>query len=345
VSALERLVHELLQRDGEALHVVAGSASLRVKGKLARAAEPALDGEVLAAAIAALGGEDTVARARGGAPVDFGCELGGEPLRARCFAHVGGLGLVLRRVPRLVAFDDLGLPPAVKRLALLRRGLVLVSGPRGAGKTTTVAALLREIDATRTKHVVVLESPAELDGALPRTVVCQREVGRHVPTFAAGFEAALRQGAEVIFASDLPDADAIARALEAVAAGVLVLATLRASGVVRTIEQLLARAPARTAATRRGIADSLAAAVSLVQVTTADALGRVVAAEVLLRGPGVASALRDRELTSLHKIMQREDGMQTLDDALASLVKRRVISLEEAFDHAREKQRFRPRPR
>jgi twitching motility protein PilT len=345
MERLKRMVNELVSRGGDVLHVgCEASASLRVHGQLARLGEGPLSGAELEAAITALAGEDALERIKAGAPLDFVCELDGERLRARCFARAGGTALVLRRQARFGAFDDLGLPPALKRIAFLRRGFVLVAGPRRSGKTSTVAAMLHEIDASRTKHIVLLEAPLEIDLPLCRSVLSQREIGRHAPTVATAMRAALRQGAEVIFTSHLPDAESVAVALEAAAAGALVFATVRASGVLRAIEKLIDLTGDRAPVTRRGLADNLSAAISLLQLARADGQGRCVAAEVLVRGPGVASALRDGDLGALYPIMQADETMQTMDDALASLAKRRVITLDEAFDHARDKQRFR-RPR
>ena len=340
MSALTTLVRLLREREGSSLIVAAGRRpQARIKGQLHAVAD-ALDATVLAAELEAIAGADTIARVLAGEPVDFPCEIDGERMRARCTPSVTGLVLVLRSTAALSAISNLGLPSTVGRLAHLRRGFVVIAGPTGSGKTTTVGAIMNELDAGRPKHVVTIESPIDLTYDENKTAFSQREVGTHTPSFAAGIEAALRMAPDVIFVSDLPDALSAERALEAAAAGALVFVTLKASGVVRALDKIVELSPERRRATLSALAEHLSAAVSLLRVQRADGTGHVVAAEIMLRSRGVVRALREDALPTIVDAMANADNMQTMDDALAQLVKARVIAVEDAYDHARDKRRF-----
>lgn len=342
MSRLEKYLRMLSEHGASALHVgVDAPPRVRVGGRLVHLDAEGMPLAELEAEIQALTSASTLEGIRRGEPADFPCELGGARYRARCFVRHGGPTLILRATAHLSAFSKLGLPTTVQRLAHLRRGLVLVSGPTGSGKSTTIGALLGELDTGRPKHVVTLESPVELIHVHQRTTISQREVGRHTKSFATGLASAIRQRPDVIFVSDLPDGESVALALEAASAGVLVIATVRASGVVRALERLLDAAPARRQATLHALAEHLSAALSLLRLSQADGAGHVVAVELLVRNRGIVNALRADDLAAIPEIVKEADNMRTMDDALAELVEQKRIALEDAFDHARDKDRFR----
>ncbi len=343
MGSIEALVRTLKDQGGSALHLCASAPPrLRVKGRLLGLSASGPSEEELGAWVRASVGAAVWQRLVGGEAADFPCVVNGDRYRARCFRRLGGMALVLRTTAMLSGFAELGLPSTVERLAHLRRGFVLVAGPTGAGKSTTAAALLRELENGRPKHVVTVESPVEVTYALEQTTISQREVGTHTESFAAGIASALRQSPDVVFVSDFPDGRTLELAFEAAAAGTLVIGTLRASGVVRALEHLLGRAPGRRRATLNALAEHLSAVVSLLRLQSADGRDHCVAAEILLRNRGTVAALREDELAALPQIMARADTMQTMDEALAALLEARRITLEDAYDHARDKQRFRP---
>jgi twitching motility protein PilT len=341
MSRLARLVEQLKQAQGTALHISAGApVRMRVEGRLVRMEVAVLTAEEIEAEMRSLANDALWDRMVDGHPADFPCELGGHRYRARCFMRHGGPTLILRTSANLSSFDELGLPATVKRLAHLRRGLVIIAGPTGSGKSTTVAALLNEIEEGRAKYVATIESPIELTFARQRTSVCQREVGSDTPSFAAGMQSALRQGADVVFTSDIPDEASMTCVLEAVAAGRLVVATVRAAGVVRALERLADR-PGRRRAMLNGLAEHLSAVVSLLRLEHADGIRRCVAAEFLVRSRGLVTALREDKLGEVAGIMEQSETMQTMDDALVSMLNRNLIAFETAFGHARDKERIR----
>ncbi len=341
MSHLTELIRRMQEGRGKALHVTAGQAPrMRIRDRLQKVEDLVLTSDELEAEVKALAGKQTWAKCLGGEADDFLCEIAGERYRARLFPSHTGPMLVLRSTAEMSSFKHLGLPRTVSRLAHLRRGFVIVAGPTGSGKSTTMGAFLSEIEAGRPKHVVTIESPIELTYVRKKTTISPREVGDHTTSFAAGLRAALRQSPDVIFASDLPDAESVGLALQAAAAGALMVVTVRASGVVRALEHYLELAPDRRRATLNALSEHLSAGVSLLRLQRADGTGHCVAAEILVRSRGVVGALRDDALESIHETMRRAENMQTMDDALAQLVKAKRIALEDAFDHARDKQRF-----
>lgn len=342
MSRLQTFLRKMGEQGGSALHVgVDGPPRVRIGNRLVRLEGESLSVSDVEAEIRTLTSAATLERIQRGEPADFPCEVGGVRYRGRCFIRHGGPTLVLRATAHLSAFSKLGLPTMVQRLAHLRRGLVLIAGPTGSGKSTTVGALLNEIETGRPKHVVTLESPIELVYAHQRTTISQREIGKHTATFAAGLSAAIRQRPDAIFVSALPDGESVALALQAAAAGALVVATVRASGVVRALEHLLDATPLRRQATLNGLAEHLSAALSLLRLQQADGVGHAVAVEILVRNRGIVNALRGDDLGGIPEIMKHADNMRTMDDALVQLLEQKRIGLEDAFDHARDKERFR----
>lgn len=341
MSRLAQLAQKLKQSGGSALHVGADRPiRMRTAQRLTRVDGAPMTATEIETEVRTLAGPGLWERIQGGEPGDFTTTLAGERYHLRCFVRHGGPALVLRTTASLISFDDLGLPATVRRLAHLRRGLVVVAGPTGAGKSTTVAAMLNEIDEGRPKHVATIESPIELTFTQERTSISQREVGTHTESFATGLRAALRQGADVVFASDLPTAETVCLALEIVASGRLVVATVRASGATRAIERLVDHG-AKRRAILNGVAEHLSAVVSQRRVQKADGRGHVAAVELLVRSRSIVAALRDDELSKLTSILERSDSMQTMDDALAKLLEQKQIAFEDAYDHARDKARFR----
>ncbi len=348
MTRLAALAQQLRDERGTALHITADAPiRMRIEGRLVRMEAATISAAEMKDEIRSLLDDAMWNRVESGQPADFPCELGGERYRARCFMCQGGPTVILRTTANLSCFDELGLPSTVRRLAHLRRGLVLISGPSGSGKSTTVGALFSAIEEGRAKHVTTIECPIETTYAHQRTSISQREVGTHVESFSLGMRAALRQGADVIFASDIPDVTTMALVLEAAAAGTLVVATVRASGVVRAIERLVDH-PDRRGAMLNGLAEHLSAVVSLLRLQKADGLGHCVAAELVVRSRGVVAALREDDLPRITNVMQKSESMQTMDDALVDLLERHLIAFEDAYDQARDKPRFqalRPRSR
>lgn len=268
----------------------------------------------------------------------------GTRFAANYFWQAKGPAAVFRRVAGQVrSLDSLGLPAAVAALADSGHGLVLVSGPAGSGRSTTLAGMLDRINQTQSRHIVTIESPIECVHQSARCVVSHREVGRHVRSFADGLRGAMRQDADVVLLGELDDGETIKLALEAAEVGMLVLATVSARGVARTIERIMEGVPeADQAHVRYSLASTLQGVISQLLLPTADGTGRCAAVEVLRRNTGLEHLLREGKTSGLPAYMAagRMLGMQSLDDSLYELLRRKRIQAADAYRKANDKTRF-----
>lgn len=277
--------------------------------------------------------------------LDFAYEVPGTGrFRGNYLEQETGVGAVFRLVPeKIVPFEELGLPPVVGTLADLTSGLVLVTGPTGSGKSTTLAAIVDLINRTHARHIVTIEDPLEFVHTSKKSVVSHREVGRDTRSFAAALRAALRQDADVVLVGELRDTETISLAIEGATMGVLVFGTLHTSSAAKTVDRVIGAFPAdQQDQARTSLADSLSAVVSQVLCRRAGG-GRVAAHEILMRTSGVAGAIREGKTPMLQSIIGagKGHGMQAMDDALAALVASGAIDPREAYLKAADKARFR----
>jgi len=319
---------------------------LRVDGDIVVLDEPPVDPEQLAAAIDALGGPGAGAAIAARGSVDFGATVDGHRMRGHGFRHERGHGLALRIIRRdLPTLERLGLPAELAELAGLRSGLVMVAGPTGAGKSTTLVALVAHLDRTRAAHVVTLEDPIEYLHQPDRCLIHQREVGTHVAGFADGLRAALRQSPDVIVIGELRDRETISVALTAAETGHLVLATVHAPGAAVAVDRLIDAFPEHQQRQARVQLAAVLRAVVTQHLLPARGGGRAVAIERVVITPAVATLIRKHELQLLATHVQtgRDDGQLPLERSLAALVRAGRVDLEVArasaadhdyFDHA-----------
>ena len=274
--------------------------------------------------------------------LDFSYELDdGERFRVHCFHRRGGSAAVIRSAPSVQAGDALGLPASAQRLAHMARGLVIVAGPPGSGKSTTLAALLAEIGSKHVKHVVTIEEPVEFVHDARRSSFSQREVGTHCHDQLAGLRAALHQSPDAIMTSEPRSMAAADAVLDAAEAGVLVLMEITANGAVRALEKLIGVfEPDRQAAARRRIAEVFSGVLSQLLLPTVDGRERCLAVEVVRRSRSIPVLIREGDLSGLDTLVRRSEQMQTMDDSLKALVGRKRISVADAHDYARDKSRF-----
>ena len=255
-----------------------------------------------------------------------------------------GLAAVCRVVPETVPrLADIGLPPVVARLATLRSGLLLVTGGSGTGKSTTLAAMIGEINETRNLNIITLEDPVEFLHPSRKCLVVQRELGSDVPSFSAGLRAALREDPDVILVGELRDAETISLAVEACETGHLVLATMHTRGAHPTIHRLVDAFPTEAQAQiRHTLADNLKAVLSQELVRTADGRGRRAVVEILVVTSAVAQHIRDGKTHQIPSAIAtgRRVGMQLMDQALLALVRAGDIDPDEAFLRATDKREF-----
>ncbi|MBZ0111755.1 MAG: PilT/PilU family type 4a pilus ATPase [Thermoanaerobaculia bacterium] len=255
-----------------------------------------------------------------------------------------GLSAVFRIIPqRILTLEELKVTPAIERLAHLKNGLVLVTGPTGSGKSTTLAAIIDRINRTHRRHIVTIEDPIEFVHSEIECVFSQREVGRDTQSFGNALKAAIRQDADVILVGEMRDQETIALAITAAEMGTLVFGTLHTNSAANTIDRLIDAFPAeQQAQIRTTLSESLAAIVAQLLLRTADGNGRVAANEILFKTSGLPNVIREGNTPMIRSIIQggRREGMQLMDDALTDLMQRGIITPRDAYQKAAEKQNF-----
>ncbi len=317
------------------LHLAAAEApAIRLDGRLCRLDQPILSAEQVLELLGQLMTEAQKKDFERLLETDFSVALPDlARFRVNAFTQCRGPAAVLRVIPsRVCSLAELGLGSVFRQIAELPAGLVLVTGPTGSGKSTTQAALLDHLNRERQLHILTLEDPIEFIHTPQRSLISQREIGRHSHGFAQALRAALRQDPDVIMLGELRDAQTIRLALTAAETGHLVLATVHAGSAAKTIDRLVdVFAAEEKQLVRAMLAEALQAVVSQVLVEKVDG-GRVAAHEILLATPAVRNLVREGKVAQLYSTMQTggASGMQTLDSCLQGLVTRGVINLESA---------------
>ncbi|QGW79764.1 PilT/PilU family type 4a pilus ATPase [Pseudomonas alkylphenolica] len=317
------------------LHLAAAEApAIRLAGRLCRLDQPVLSAEQVLELLGQLMTEAQKKDFETLLETDFSVALPGlARFRVNAFTQCRGPAAVLRVIPsRVCSLAELGLGSVFRQIAELPAGLVLVTGPTGSGKSTTLAALLDHLNRERQLHILTLEDPIEFIHTPQRSLISQREIGRHSHGFAQALRAGLRQDPDVIMLGELRDAQTIRLALTAAETGHLVLATVHAGSAAKTIDRLVDVFTAEEKQLVRAmLAEALQAVVSQVLVEKVDG-GRVAAHEILLATPAVRNLVREGKVAQLYSTIQTggASGMQTLDSCLQGLVTRGVINLESA---------------
>jgi len=265
--------------------------------------------------------------------VDFAYESGtAGRFRVNVYQHVGGIGAALRVVPnKTPSLESIGLPAVVQQTLAIGKGLVLVTGPTGSGKSTTLAAMIDEVNRRRTDHILTIEDPIEFVHKHKGCVVNQREIGTDAISFGEALRAALRQDPDVILVGEMRDLETIAIALTAAETGHLVLGTLHTQSAPGTIDRMIDVFPAeQQEQIRIQIAGTLEGVITQALIPTADGQGRIAALEILLPDDAVRNLIRQGKVEQVYSIMQTGTarGMQTMEQALAELIMRRVITQE-----------------
>ncbi|HIG12364.1 MAG: type IV pilus twitching motility protein PilT [bacterium] len=272
---------------------------------------------------------------------DFGlAHESGNRFRVSVYRQRGRYSAVCRLIPsRLLSFEEIGLPEPVHELLRRPRGLVLITGPTGSGKTTTLASMIDWINQNQSRHIITIEDPIEYYHSHGAGLVSQREVGQDVPNFPEAMRRALRQDPDVILLGEMRDLETISAAITAAETGHLVFGTLHTTGSARTVNRIIDAFPSnQQEQIRAQLSVSLIAVVSQVLVPRKDGTGRVAAFEVMLMTPAVANLIRKNETAKIQSSIQtsRRLGMVTLDDQLLDLVRRDVIDPGCALDYAQD---------
>jgi len=345
IDAFFKLVNEQKASD---LHLVSGQQPvLRVRGDLERVKYKILDDDELRSMLYEITPEDKIKVFEETGDLDFAYEIPGMArYRANYFRQKNGIGAVFREIPsEILSVEQLGLPPVISRLAMLPRGLVLVTGPTGSGKSTTLAAIVDEANRKRKDHIITVEDPIEFVHTSKNCVVNHREVGTHTKSFSSALRAALREDPDIILVGEMRDLETIRLAIEAAATGHLVFSTLHTTSAAKTVDRVIEVFPTgEQPQIRSTLADGLRAVVSQALFKRIDIKGRCAIQEILIATHAVRAMIREAKTHQIPSAMQtgKKYGMQTLDDGIAARLHAGQISPDEAYMKCVDKEKFKP---
>jgi len=345
IDAFFQLMHEQGASD---LHLVSGQQPvIRMRGDLERIKYDVLTNDGLKALLYEITPEHKIKVFEETGDVDFAYEIPGlARYRANFFQQKYGVAAVFREIPsKILTCEQLALPPVLSKLAQLPRGLVLVTGPTGSGKSTTLAAIIDEANRTRKDHIITVEDPIEFVHQSQSCVINHREVGVHTKTFSSALRGALREDPDIILVGELRDLETISLAVEAASTGHLVFGTLHTTSAPKTVDRIIEVFPSsEQAQIRSTLADGLRAVIAQVLFKRIDIKGRCAALEILIATAAVRNLIREAKTFQIPSMMQtgKKYGMQLLDDAIMDYVNKGWISGEEAYNKANDKAKFRP---
>jgi twitching motility protein PilT len=344
-ALIESLLRKTVETKGSDLHLRTGEQPvIRRDGELVRQEGQVLEAELVDNMLVSIMPTPDQSTFREVGDVDWAHEVSGVA-RFRCNAaqeRRGPMG-VFRVIPsKILTAEELGLSPEIQRLCYLTKGLVLVTGPTGSGKSTTLAAMMDLINRTRTDHILTIEDPIEFVHQPQKCVVTQRQVGQHSRSFKSALRAALREDPDIIMVGEMRDLETVSIAIETAETGHLVFGTLHTTTAASTIDRVIDQFPVdRQAQVRVMLAESLKGVIAQVLCRKVGG-GRVAAKEVLLSIPAVSNLIREGKTFQIPSIMQtnRKTGMVMLNDALLELVEQKVVEPKEAYLRAAEKSTF-----
>jgi len=328
------------------LHLVSGNRPrLRINGDLEPVKYKELASDEIVAMLAEITPEAKMKEFEETGDVDLAYEIPGlSRYRANYFRQVDGVSAVFRQIPsKILTIEQLGLPKTTRRFAMLPKGLVLVTGPTGSGKSTTLAAIIDYANKNRQDHILTIEDPVEFKHQAINCIVNHREVGSTTKSFSVALRGALREDPDIILVGEMRDLETISLAIEAASTGHLVFGTLHTQSAVKTVDRIIDVFPTNAQEqVRTTLADSLRGVIAQTLFRRTDGNGRVAALEVMVSTPAVAALIREGKTHKLINAVQtgKRLGMRTLDDSIEDLLEHRLISPEDAFERAFDKHRF-----
>ncbi|HZN60145.1 MAG TPA: type IV pilus twitching motility protein PilT [Planctomycetota bacterium] len=328
------------------LHIMAGgSPCLRIHGDVEPIKYHELTNDELLDMLVEITPEHKMKEFQETGDVDFAYELPGvSRYRANFLRQSNGVGAVFRQIPeKILTIDQLGLPDIARRFALMEKGLVLVTGPTGSGKSTTLAAIIDYANRNRRDHIITIEDPIEFKHRRVNCIISHREVGHHTRGFTSALRGALREDPDIIMVGEMRDLETITLALEAASTGHLVFATLHTQSATKTVDRIIDVFPTEAKdQVRTGLSESLKGVLSQSLLKRCDNKGRVAALEIMVGTPAMANLIREGKTHQLQNVIQtgRRLGMRTLDDHIEELLQRKIVTAEEAFDRCIAKERF-----
>jgi twitching motility protein PilT len=345
IDAFFQLMHEQGASD---LHLASGlQPSIRIRGEIERIKYHPMESDELRAMLYEITAEHKIKQFEETGDVDFAYEIPGlARYRANFFMQKNGVAAAFREIPtKIQTAKELGLPQVITKLATLPRGLVLVTGPTGSGKSTTLASIIDEANRSRKDHIITIEDPIEFVHESKGCIVNHREVGLHTKSFAAALRGALREDPDIILVGEMRDVETISLAVEAANTGHLVFSTLHTTSASKTVDRIIeVFPPDEQPQIRSTLADGIRAIISQTLLKRIDRPGRVAALEIMIATPAVRNLIREAKTYQLPSMIQtgKKYGMQLLDDAIMDLLNRGVVGADDGYLKANDKARFRP---
>jgi len=347
MAKLDAFFKLMVDQGASDLHLVSGAQPiLRVSGELQRVRYAVLESDDLKKMLYEVAPEYKIKQFEETGDVDFAYEIPGlARYRANYFVQKYGVAAVFRQIPdTILTAEQLGLPPVLNKLPLYPKGLVLVTGPTGSGKSTTLAALVDYANTHRKDHILTIEDPVEFVHKSRNCIINHREVGLHTRSFTAALRAALREDPDIIMVGEMRDLETISLAVEAASTGHLVFGTLHTQSAAKTVDRIIDVFPHdQQEQIRATLADSLQAVVAQTLFKRRDTKGRCAALEILIATPAVRDLIRHAKTFQIPTVLQtgKKFGMQSLDDAILDHLEKGRINPEDAYLHCLDKARFR----
>jgi twitching motility protein PilT len=346
MPAIDAYLNQVIDRNGSDLHFLAGDpARIRLYGELKTLRAEPLDAETVKTMLYEIMPKLAVERFEAKDGTDFAYSMPGVArFRVNVMRHLNGMGAVFRAIPsKARTAEELKLPEAVRNLCKINSGLILVTGKTGSGKSTTLAAMIDDINTREKGHILTIEDPIEFVHMRKNCLISQREIGVHATSFASALVSALREDPDVILVGELRDLETMGIAVTAAEMGILVMGTLHTNGAAATVDRLVNAFPAdKQPHVRTMLSTSLRGVVSQQLIPTADHQGRVAAIEILINTPAIANLIRQGKMDQLENGMQSggASGMRLMDVAIQALLEERQISGHEAYKKAINKAKF-----
>ena len=348
MAKIDEFLEEVLKKDGSDLHFMAGDPPrIRQYGKLGPLRTERLSPDFVREAIYEIMPRKALDRLETRDGTDFAYTLGSlARFRVNVLRQLNGMGAVFRAIPsKAQTLEQLKMPDAVRNLAKVSSGMILVTGKTGSGKSTTLAAMIDDINSRLKGHILTIEDPIEFVHPRRNCLISQREIGAHAATFASALLSALREDPDVILVGELRDLETISTAITAAEMGILVMATLHTNGAAATVDRIVNAFPAdKQSHVRTMLSTSLRGVVSQQLISRKGEPGRVAALEVLVNTPAAANLIRQGKIDQLESTMQAgaAAGMRTMDSAIEQLLDQGLISGRSAYEKAINKARFEP---
>ncbi len=344
---LDRLLTKMVEMQASDLHIVVGQKPvIRLHGDLVQMQdEEIITPEISKSIIYEIMNENQRKIFESNLDFDFAHEIAGlSRFRCNVLYTTRGVQGVFRIIPtKIKSVQELSLPETLLKFAELRQGLVLVTGPTGSGKSTTLAAIIDHINQNREAHIITIEDPIEFVHQNKKSVITHREVGTHVSSFVEAIKAAGREDPDIILVGEMRDTETISIAISTASFGILVFGTLHTNSAAATIDRIIdSYAPEEQPQVRNMLSDSLKGVVSQQLLKTADGKGRIAAVEILFATPALSNLIREGKTFQITSLIQtgQQLGMQSMDQCLYNYVKRGIITPESAFEKALDKQQF-----